>query len=202
MDVRVHSISKRFMTKWIIKEFSHHFPLGSTTGISGINGSGKSTLLRILSGYLSPSKGEVVFSFNGEKLQRNEVYTHVSYVAPYTDVVSEFTLREMYDFHRSFKSMSQVESYDHFLDILSLSVDASTTIQHFSSGMNQKLQLALGILSDTSLLILDEPTSYLDESNKSWFLDILGKHIGDRTTIIASNDPYDFTYCEEVMEVG
>jgi len=57
MNLEVKNIYKRYIAKYIIKDFSYSFKSGKTYGISGPNGSGKSTLIQILSGFLSPSKG-------------------------------------------------------------------------------------------------------------------------------------------------
>ena len=67
--------------------------------------------------------------------------------------------------------------------------------------MKQKIQLALAILSDTPIILLDEPTSFLDQFNKEWFADLLNNFKHNRIVIIASNDPYDLAICEDVKFV-
>jgi ATPase subunit of ABC transporter with duplicated ATPase domains len=67
--------------------------------------------------------------------------------------------------------------------------------------MHQRLQLALAVLSKTELLLLDEPTSFLDVDAKKWFYFLLEKYRGKRTIIIASNDQDDLLICDTIKEI-
>jgi ABC-type multidrug transport system ATPase subunit len=67
--------------------------------------------------------------------------------------------------------------------------------------MKQKLQLALALLSQTPVLLLDEPTSYLDEAAKNWFAQRLCQNSENRTTIISSNDRFDLDLCQNILDV-
>ena len=70
----------------------------------------------------------------------------------------------------------------------------SKPVRNFSSGMKQRLKLALAILSDTPLLLLDEPASNLDAQAVEWMQDLLQEHVADRTLLVASN--------RQAVEVG
>lgn len=202
MKIVAQNISKRYIYDWIIRDFSYLFEHDTITGISGINGSGKSTLLKILAGYLSPSKGNVVYTAqDGKEVARDTIYSQVSLAAPYTELITEYNLEEMFVFHSQHKRMKDDISFKEFKSILRLNVNDSKKIGYYSSGMHQKLQLCLAILSNTPVLLLDEPTSYLDEINKAWFLDILSNNVSHRTTIIASNEQYDFKLCDSIIEM-
>ena len=201
MEVRLQQVSKRFVYDWIIKDLSADFASNSTTGINGINGSGKSTLIKMISGWLSPSKGNISYRLSDKEVKRDDIYTHLSIVAPYTDIIVEYDLREMYQFHTQFKTLQGVEGYKHFEDIVKLKGQKGKPLQYYSSGMKQRVQLALAVLTDSRLLLLDEPTSFLDSANKQWFYELLQQRLADRTTIISSNDLEDFQYCERVLEL-
>jgi ABC-2 type transport system ATP-binding protein len=201
MKVVLDSISKRYAYSWIIRDFSYHFEEGGFYGISGPNGSGKSTLMKILSTYLPATKGKQTYTLKGEVLHTETVYQHISLIAPYTDVIQEFSLKELFEFHASFKTWKKNITYDEFKDIVQLPAQKGKQIQYYSSGMNQRVQLALGILSDTQLLLLDEPTSYLDDKAKQWAYDLLEKHLEARTVILASNDQGDFDLCNHIIQV-
>lgn len=202
MKIAAQNISKRYIYDWIIRDFSYSFDFGSITGVSGINGSGKSTLLKILAGYLSPSKGVVSYtSAEDTDVPRDDIFKYVALAAPYTELISEFHLREMFDFHSQHKQMKGNITFDDFKSILDLNVSDTKKIGYYSSGMHQKLQLCLAMLSDTPILLLDEPTSYLDDINKAWFLEVLSQNIAQRTTVIASNEQYDFKLCGSVVEL-
>lgn len=200
ISISAEGLSKRYDYNWIIKDWSHDFLANSITGISGRNGSGKSTLLKILSGYLPPSKGELHYLYRGYAFKHDQLYQHLAMVAPYTDLIAEFTMEEMFRFHTQVRSMRDDITYPQFVDIVELQ-KTHQQIQYFSSGMNQRLQLALQILSDTPLLLLDEPTSYLDTEARRWTYRLLEQYSIDRTIIISSNDFADFDLASSVIPV-
>jgi ABC-type multidrug transport system ATPase subunit len=69
--------------------------------------------------------------------------------------------------------------------------------------MKQRLKLVLAILSDTTLLLLDEPTSNLDANGSVWFRELLEKNMGERTLVVASNRQAEETFaCSTNLEVG
>ena len=70
-----------------------------------------------------------------------------------------------------------------------------------SSGQAQRLNLALAILSESPMLLLDEPTSYLDENSKKWFHNLLKEHRQNRCVILASNDMTDFESVDRVIKL-
>jgi ABC-type multidrug transport system ATPase subunit len=201
LRVYLYDIAKRYEQQFILKSLDRKYEAGEIYGLAGPNGAGKSTLMKIISGYLNYSSGKLEY-WNGEQLvQRNEVYTEVSYVAPYMAVTDEFSLEEMFVFQQRFKAFRQRMLFSEFLDTIELKNQGSKPIKYYSSGMQQKIKLGLSILADSSLLLIDEPTSYLDSTAKAWFLEILGKNKSDRTVIIASNDVEDFFYCTEIDRI-
>ena len=155
--------------------------------------------MQILSGYLSPSSGSIIYSVSYRNVSAANVYKEVSLVGPYTDVINEFTLREMFLFHFKFKQPVKGVTFQQFEEIIELQKQGNKYLSHFSSGMKQKIQLALALLSNTPFLFLDEPTSFLDRDAKKWFSEMLVTYADDRLTIISSNDPFDLGHCSEVL---
>ena len=201
MKVTLENLSKRYLYDWIIRDMDHVFEANSITGINGINGSGKSTLINLISGYLSPSEGKVTYQVDDKTIDRSDVYKHMSLAAPYTDLIQEYDASEMYTFHTKFKSMRRKLDVKEFLELVKLDKTKGKQIQFYSSGMKQRLQLAIALITDSKLLLLDEPTSYLDKENKEWFYNLLKDEIKNRTIIIASNDMDDFGLCQEVISL-
>lgn len=200
-EIAVEKLSKRFGYQWIIRDFDHIFCPETIWGIAGNNGSGKSTLIKMLTGFLSPTSGSINYTVDGSKVTTGLVYSYVSLAAPYTDLINEYTLSEMFVFHQKFKKFKKSVSYKEFEEIIKLSGHKEKPLQHFSSGMKQKVQLALALLSDTPFLLLDEPTSFLDKTTKTWFSDLLHTYALNRIVIIASNDPFDIGLCNELIEL-
>ena len=201
MQIALHNISKRFGYQWVIRDCSWELNENSVIAVSGPNGSGKSTLVKIISGFLSPTSGEIKYTLNGSNISRGEVYKHISLVGPYSGLIGEFTLREIYEFHFKFKSNINNETYYDFKSWLNLDISDHKRIMDYSSGMHQRAQLGLALKTNSSVLIFDEPTSFLDENAKKWFYEKLEKVKGNRTIIIASNDKEDFQLCDQYHRI-
>jgi ABC-type multidrug transport system ATPase subunit len=199
VEIQLSNVSKRYAFQWIIKDLNADFTDQHISAIAGNNGSGKSTLIKILSGFLSPSQGVLKYAIDNNKLPVSDIYKRISLVAPYTDLINEFTLEEMLHFHSKFKPFRQQINISDFQEIIQLKVAPDKQLFQYSSGMKQKIQLALAILSDTSILLLDEPTSFLDVNAKKWFSDLLQKNTQNRCVIIASNDSFDLDLCEHAL---
>jgi ABC-type multidrug transport system ATPase subunit len=198
MTIQLEKLGKRYRYEWIFKELSYTFEQGKGYAIMGGNGSGKSTLMQILSGYLSASKGSLSYQYQGKEILRDEVYQQLSFAAPYIESLEDFTLQEAVDFHWNFKAMHL--SKKELLARLEYPKSAyKKAIKFFSSGMQQRLKLALAICSKTNLLLLDEPTITLDQAAIQWYLQLLQDYAyqPERLTIIASNVEEDFTGCQE-----
>lgn len=202
MNIHLHNIGKRYRFEWIFKDLNYQFQSGTGYAILGNNGSGKSTLMQILSGHLSPSKGHLEYSVDNQEVLLDKIYQDLSFVAPYIELVEEFTLQEAVDFHWNFKKMKC--SKKELLDRLEYPKSAfQKNIKFFSSGMQQRLKLILAICSDTSLLLLDEPTITLDRNAVDWYVKLLKDYAysPDRLTIIASNVEEDFQGCSERLDI-
>jgi ABC-type multidrug transport system ATPase subunit len=201
MKITLENLSKRYQYDWIISNLDFVFEPNSITGINGINGSGKSTLIKLISGYLSPSKGKISYHLDRNQIDRSDLFGFLSMAAPYTDLIQEYDAEEMFLFHSKFKKMRKEFNVNDFLRKVNLTGNKGKQIQYYSSGMKQRLQLAIALFTDSKVLLLDEPTSYLDNQNKEWFYDLLKEEISDRTVIIASNDLDDFRYCTNVISL-
>ena len=200
-EVVATSISKRYGYQWIIQDFNHQFHAGTIYGLSGSNGSGKSTLMKILSSFLTPTAVKITYQVDNKDVANDRIFQHISFASPYTDLINEYTLEENFKFHSKFKPLVREIDFKTFENNIQLKGHAQKTLQHFSSGMKQKIQLALALMSNTSILLLDEPTSFLDANAKKWFSELLGEYSNNRVVIIASNDGYDLDLCKEVISL-
>lgn len=203
MIIEFQEVSKRYRFEWIIKNMSYRFNNTNSYAIIGNNGSGKSTLMQMISGYLSPSSGRLTFSNNDIVLDVNEIYKEISFVAPYIELVEEFTLTEAINFHKRFKPFSKEIEEINPLDFLQLPKTAlNKPIQYFSSGMKQRLKLGLSFMSQSAVLLLDEPTITLDREGISWYREMLEKYaFNQRLLIIASNVMEDIEGCSKILEM-
>ena len=201
MEIILNNIAKRYLYDWIFRNVNQHFKPTTRYAILGSNGSGKSTLLKILAGHLSPTKGTITYQLNGQPLDRDDVYQHLSFSSPYIDLIEEFTLLETVRFHQQFKPFINNLSITDFLEVIELKKAKNKQVRFFSSGMKQRLKLGLAICSNTSLLLLDEPTATLDEPSIHWFHQLLEKYAANRLVIIASNEERDVATCQERVNI-
>ncbi len=203
MRVTLQNAYKSFGREHVIRELSHVFEPGSRTALLGPNGSGKSTLLQLVGGISIPTKGTVTHELDGKLIEPEEVYNHISIAAPYMSLYEELSLREAIMTHRRFKALRERAGVEEVACIALLDKHLDKPVRDLSSGMKQRLKLTLAILSDTALLLLDEPMSNLDANGSAWFRDLLGKNLGSRTLVVASNRQAEETFaCVRSVQLG
>lgn len=202
MQITLENIGRRFNREWIFKGINYTFNNKGHYAVLGSNGSGKSTLLQVLNGSLVPSAGVLGYSFGGKNVEPENVFNYLSLAAPYLEVIEEFTLNEMVDFHFKFKTYKPGIDKAALTDILNLEGSGNKQIRYFSSGMKQRLKLALAFCADTPMLMLDEPTSNLDTQGIDWYLSLVEKFSADRLTIICSNQEHEYSFCENRLSIA
>jgi len=191
MRVVAENLGKRFNREWIFRHVNLTLEPATTYAITGPNGSGKSTLSQVLWAQVPPTAGTLSFFHEEKPVPLTEVFRYVSIAAPYMDLIEEFTLDETIRFHFRFKKPVAGISVDEVAERMQLVHARDKKITQFSSGMKQRLKLALAFYSDTPLLFLDEPTTNLDKQAIAWYLDNLS-HRSGRTTVIASNQEEEY----------
>lgn len=201
MRVQLKQVGKRFKYEWIFKGIDLELVSGQSYAIQGPNGSGKSTLLKILSGHLSPSKGKIEFSSNGQATDINQVYKSITYAAPYIDMIEDFTLTEAIQFHQKFKPLLAGLDTQALIQLLQFERSADKAVKYFSSGMKQRLKLVLALCSSSELVLLDEPGTNLDRQGIEWYRRLVDQYSGDRLIVIASNVKEDFDFCDQQMNI-
>ena len=187
MQIELENIGKQFNMDWIFRNISFTFEEHSVTAILGRNGSGKSTLLQVIAGNMHPTAGKITYTHNLKPVPDSEIFRQLALVAPYQELIEEFTLDEMLDFHFSFKPLMQGFNRTKLIELLGFNTGKLKQIRQFSSGMKQRVKLILALLSNVPLLLLDEPTMNLDAAGIDWYHEMIGKFTQNRTVIICSN---------------
>ncbi len=192
MQISVQNLSKRYSSEWIFRDLSFEFMTNHCYAISGANGTGKSTFLQILSGKLPATKGKIVFTSNRKTIKKEDIFRSLSMCAPYLELIEEFSLLEMLKFHFHLNKIVDGLNPEKIIQNLGFEKHKHKRLGEFSSGMKQKLKLALVLFTNKSCLLLDEPTSNLDENTKRWFKNVLINVRAEKLVIIASNEESDF----------
>jgi len=203
LQITVENIGKKFVREWIFRNASFELLSGQTYTFVGPNGSGKSTLLQLLTGLFPASEGVIRYTdHTGKEVDTDDWYKHIVIAAPYLELVEEFTLREMVEFHTKFKPLKNKISIAEFEDMIQLSHASSKLIRHFSSGMKQRLKLGLAFLSDVPVIFLDEPTTNLDAHGFQWYLDNVMLHTQNQLVLLGSNVKQEYEFCENIISVS
>ncbi len=199
LRIEFRDAAKRYRLEWVLRHINLTLEGTRRYAITGPNGSGKSTLMRMISGHLSPSEGKINFFLDDQPLPVDAVFRHLSYGAPYIELIEEFTLEEAVRFHQQFKTLRQNLSTEGLIDLLAFPRARYKPIRYFSSGMKQRLKLALSIATESPLLLLDEPTTNLDRQGVQWYLDLIERFGNDRLVVVASNVEEDYRFCDEMI---
>ena len=192
MKIELDKVSKKFGSQWIFRNISANFDSNKPYAIIGANGSGKSTLLKIISGIVTPNEGSISYN-DSQTIPVEEIYTQLSYSAPYLDLPEELTIAEIINFHQGMKSFKGITASE-LLKVLDIPADKQ--IRDLSSGMKQRVKFALAYYTDSKILLLDEPTANMDHHWRDWTLELIKSDKQERITIICSNEPVEYEFAE------
>ncbi len=201
MQIVLEGVGKKFQREWIFRDVNFTFEKNRTYALTGPNGSGKSTLLMLLSALALPSQGTLSYRQGPHNIEHEMVYRHLTLAAPYQELIEEFTLRELLEFHFALKKPVDSLSVSVIAQKLRLEKAYDKYIHQFSSGMKQRLKLGLALYSESQLVLLDEPCTNLDAENTQWYRQEIQQVLGQRLIVIASNQRHEYDFCEEVVDV-
>ncbi|WP_164668420.1 ABC transporter ATP-binding protein [Virgibacillus doumboii] len=160
--LNVDSLTKSYGKKLILDSISFTVKPGEIIGLVGENGAGKSTILKILATLSRPSSGNISLNNESYKQNRKSIRKEIGYVAQDIAVWDEFTVKENMIFFEklSWKNKTKDELRQICRDMkLEKWEEPVTTL---SGGMKRKLNLAISLIHDPMLLLLDEPTVGID----------------------------------------
>ena len=202
MNIHLNNTGKRINREWIFRKLDYQFLEGKSYAITGTNGSGKSTLLQIIAGATLHSEGKIEYftSPQNEIAATENAYKQIAIAAPYLDLVEEMTATEFLTFHNNFKPFTA--SFAEMLQAVGLQKAADKQIRYYSSGMKQRLKLAQAFFSQTTVLLLDEPTTNLDEEGIEVYKNLWVQHTTNRLVIVSSNDKTEYENCSDVIRIG
>ena len=202
MKITLSDAGKRFNREWIFRHVNYSFESGTQYAITGPNGSGKSTLLQVIAGMIDSSEGVIEFTDNSQRSTTNDFYQHLSFSAPYFDLIEELTLTEFLQFHFQFKKLLPGFTVEKIIEVLGLQNADQKQIRYFSSGMKQRVKLAQAIFADVPVILLDEPCTNLDESGIAQYQQLIVDYCNNRLIIVSSNDKQEYGFCKEVVRMG
>ncbi len=161
--IQVHNLSKAFGDLLAVNDLSFSVNQGDIYGFLGQNGAGKSTTIRMLLTLITPTHGEISFFDKKLSTHRSEILRQVGAVIEKPDL---YKYLSAYDNLAVFAKMSGIKVTRSLLmdqlQLAGLAHRAKDKVQTFSQGMKQRLGIAVALVHNPAIIILDEPTNGLD----------------------------------------
>lgn len=202
--LNVNCLTKIYGEKTILNDISFSIQKGEVIGLVGENGAGKSTLLRILATLERPTIGKLLLNELPYHRKQKEIRSQIGFVPQDIAIWDEFTVEENMVFFEKLswrrKDKSQLKQL-----CLDMNLDRwKEPVKILSGGMKRKLNLAISLIHDPSLLLLDEPTVGIDLKSRKEIGTYLKKQATNEKTIVyISHDMDEITQlCDRVICIG
>ncbi|MFE0424161.1 ABC transporter ATP-binding protein [Streptomyces sp. NPDC058953] len=191
--LRAEALTLGYGSRVIVEELDLVVPPGSFTVIIGPNACGKSTLLRALAGLLPPTAGTVILdgkdlaSYQPKAAARQLGLLPQTAVAPEGITVAELVSRGRYAYQRALRQWSRADerAVNDALAATGVVELASRRVEELSGGQRQRVWIAMVLAQETPLILLDEPTTYLDIAHQIDVLNLLHDLNEQGRTIVA-----------------
>ncbi len=161
--VSIQRISKSFKHHQVLQDINLDIFEGEIFGLLGPSGAGKTTLVKQLTGLDTPSAGEC-YLFQ-QKMPSLKLINRIGYMAQSDALYEELSAKENLQFFSelySLKGEKQTKRIAEVMELVQLSGDLNKLVSNFSGGMKRRLSLAIALLHEPKILILDEPTVGID----------------------------------------
>lgn len=181
--LETRGLEKKIKNENIIKGISLKVPKGETYGLLGPNGAGKSTTMKLLCGLLKPSEGEVIFK--GKPWSRDTL-NKIGVLIESPAIYGNLTAKENMLIHACMLGVSENE-ITRVLKLLKIDKTGKKKVSNFSLGMKQRLGIAIALLGNPDLIILDEPTNGLDPIGIQELRDLIKRLNENQITVLVSS---------------
>ncbi|QWU15144.1 ABC-2 type transport system ATP-binding protein [Paenibacillus sophorae] len=161
--IAVSHIRKAFGSKVVLEDISLEVRKAETFGLLGPSGSGKTTLVRLLTGIDEADSGEV--HVLGVKVPKLSLLSQIGYMAQSDALYSELSAKDNLEFFASLYGLTKKQRNKRIkevMEIVNLEEHLRKKVNQYSGGMKRRLSLAIALLHEPPLLILDEPTVGID----------------------------------------
>lgn len=162
--IRTHNLSKKYNNGVALSDINITVRQGDIYGLVGNNGAGKTTLLRIITGQSEASEGEVKLFSKTSKTDLNKVRRRTGSIIEAPSFYSKLTVGQNMEYYRIQRGIPGKKIIDKVLQEVNLLDAKNKKFNDLSLGMKQRLGLALAMMTEPELLLLDEPINGLDPS--------------------------------------
>jgi ABC-2 type transport system ATP-binding protein len=173
-SLEAHGLSKRFGDRVAVQNVSFSLGPGEVLAIIGPNGAGKTTLLSMLAGGLEPSDGELTLPPAGG----------IGWVPQQTAVYSKLSVAENLRLFARLEGIADIDAaVDRMLEQTGLRPRAGDAVGRLSGGNRQRVNIAIGLVSEPAVLLLDEPTSSLDPRQRARLWEFINDRVLAGTSV-------------------
>ena len=187
--IKVENLSKNYGSVNAVKSISFELKDGQVVGFLGANGAGKSTTLKIMTGYISPSSGNVFYGEKNIQDDTSEIQKDIGYLPELNPLYSEMIVHDYLKFISEVRGISENDFKNAFQKVVeecSLNAVAHRTIANCSKGYKQRIGLAAALIHDPKILILDEPVTGLDPNQIVEIRELI-KKLGKEKIVLMSS---------------
>ena len=201
-ELILEDLIKYFGRRLVFGGINNSFKSGNIYGISGPNGSGKSTLVKVIGNLISPTRGKVIHKSGDKIIDEDKLHNHIGFVSPYLFLYDEFTAEENLIHISNIRGNKfNKERSDYLFNQFNLFDRRNDLVRGYSSGMKQRLKFIFAFLHEPELIILDEPTSNLDNAGKEKVYELVIEEGKKNLVLIASNEDSDLKLCKEILNL-
>lgn len=190
--IQIQHVDRSFGKKQVLFDIHLDIPHAQICGILGPSGSGKTTLVKMIAGVDEATNGEV-YVLN-EKMPKLNMLQHIGYMAQADSLYSDLSAEENLQFFASLYNLPKSKIQQRMQDVMAivnLTDSLKKQVKQFSGGMKRRLSLAIALMHEPSILILDEPTVGIDPLLRLSIWEELGRLRNQGTTIIITTHVMD-----------
>ena len=191
--LEVRNLKKSFGTNHAVDDVSFSVAKGTCFGLLGPNGAGKSTSISILVGAMTADSGSVLVEGTPVKSETDPVRKRIGYVPQEIALYEDLNAVDNLCFFGGLYGEVGQPKIDHALEVVGLRDRAKEPVKNFSGGMKRRLNMAVALVHEPSLLVLDEPTVGVDPQSRNAIFEALESLQSNGLTLL-----YTTHYMEEV----
>ncbi len=185
--IEVEQLTKTFGRQRALDEVSFVAERGESIALWGPNGAGKTTAIRALLGVMS-YEGRVRIDGLDPRRQGKQARSRIGFIPQEIPLQGDLRVTETLEVYARLRRADPARA-EVLLDQLGLREHAAKRVRHLSGGLRQRLALAVALLGDPAVLLLDEPSANLDDRSRRSFLDVLRELSGDKTIVFSTHRP-------------
>ncbi|MFR5267066.1 ABC transporter ATP-binding protein [Clostridium sp.] len=198
--IKIKNVTKRFKDKIVLDNISFEVEEGEVFGFIGPNGAGKSTLINIISTTLEKEKGKIIvdeYDIDKDSIKAKSIIGIVPQEIALIEELNAYDNLEFFGALYGLKGRVLKERVNEALSIVGLSERKKEKVKKFSGGMKRRLNIAVAIMHNPKILIMDEPTVGINPQSRNYIFDFIRKINREKKVTVL----YTSHYMEEIEEL-